>query len=117
VSWNVYAAVYVGFAWATSATAIAFLFVAYGLHFGLAAGAQKALVAELVPESGRGRAFGLYHLCVGLCALPASALFGALYQYAGSGPAFLTGASLALAAAALLPFSLSRTKGSSPDQG
>ncbi|MGC9984025.1 MAG: MFS transporter [Polyangia bacterium] len=105
--WIAYAAIYAGFAFARSGWAIAGLFVIYGLHFALVGGAQKALVADLVPVEARARGFGMYHLCVGLAALPASLLFGLLYQRLGSGTAFLTGAGLALGAVAVLP--LSRT--------
>ena len=103
--WLVYAAIYAGFAHAQSAPAIIGLFLAYGLHFGLVGGAQKALVAEVVPAAVRARGFGAYYVCTGLAALPASVLFGLLYQHFGARPAFLTGAALALAAAAALPLS------------
>ena len=62
-------------------------------------------MAALVPAEARARGFGPYHLCVGLAALPASLLFGLLYQRLGPATAFLTGAGLALAAVALLPLS------------
>ena len=103
--WITYAAIYAGFAFARSGWSIASLFVVYGLHFALVGGAQKALVADLVPAEARARGFGLYHMCVGLAALPASLLFGLLYQRLGAATAFLTGAGLALAAVVMLPLS------------
>jgi MFS family permease len=103
--WITYAGIYAGFAFARSGLAIASLFVVYGLHFALVGGAQKALVADLVPPEARARGFGMYHMCVGLAALPASLLFGLLYQRLGAATAFLTGAGLALAAVVLLPLS------------
>ena len=115
LGWLVYAAIYAGFAFARSGPALLALFLAYGLHFGLAGGAQNALVAEVVPRAARARGFGVYHLCVGLAALPASLLFGLLYQRAGAPAAFLTGAALALAAATMLPLSLGQ-RGKQPDQ-
>jgi MFS family permease len=108
LGWLVYAAIYAGFAFVTSGPGIVALFIAYGLHFGLVGGAQKALVAEVVPAAARARGFGAYHLCVGLAALPASVLFGALYQWSGAPAAFLTGAALSLAAVVLLPLSRPR---------
>lgn len=105
LAWLGYAAIYAGFAATASALGIVVLFIVYGLHFALAGGAQKALVAELAPPSARGRAFGLYHAAVGIGALPASALFGLVYQRLGAPSAFLMGALLALAAALVLPFS------------
>jgi MFS family permease len=107
LGWLVYALIYAGFARATGARAIVALFVAYGLHFALVGGAQKALVAQLVPHAARGRGFGAYHLTVGLAALPASLVFGRLYQSLGAGTAFLTGAALALGAVLVLPLSRS----------
>jgi len=100
--WLVYAAVYVGFALIESLPALVATFLAYGLYFGLTEPVEKAWVAELAPAAHRGRAFGVYHGAIGLAALPASLLFGVLWQRFGSGAAFLTGAGLALAASALL---------------
>jgi MFS family permease len=105
LGWLVYAAIYGGFAVAESASAIVVLFVAYAFHFGLVGGAQKALVADLVPAAARARGFGAYHVCVGLAALPASAIFGLLCQTQGNAVAFGAGACLAALAAGLLPFS------------
>jgi dipeptide/tripeptide permease len=50
----------------------------------------------------RGSAFGLYHLVVGIGALPASLLFGLIWQKAGPAAAFGMGAGLALLASMLL---------------
>jgi MFS family permease len=105
LGWLVYAAIYTGFAVVRSGVGVALLFAAYGLHFALVGGAQKALVADLVPPDVRARGYGAYYLCVGLALLPASALFGVLYQRLGAGPAFGTGAVLSLLAIALLPLS------------
>ena len=97
--WLLYAAVYAGFAAATRDWHVWALVAAYGLHFGLTEGAEKALVADLVPAHARGAAFGWYHLTVGLAAFPASLLFGAVWDRRGAAAAFALGAGLALAAA------------------
>jgi MFS family permease len=47
----------------------------------------------------RGAAFGWYNLTIGLAALPASLLFGGLWQAYGAQTAFITGAGLAMVAA------------------
>lgn len=104
-AWVVYAGVYAGFAFATTLTEIVVLFAVYPLYYALSGGAEKALVADLVPAAWRARGYGLYHLCVGLMLLPASALFGAIYDASGARTAFATGAGLALLGAALLPLS------------
>ncbi|MDP1861836.1 MAG: MFS transporter [Gemmatimonadaceae bacterium] len=97
--WLVYAAVYLGFAAAGTPWHIWALFLAYGVFFGLTEGAEKALVADLVPTNARGRAFGWYNLSIGLGALPASVLFGALWDRWGAPAAFTLGAGLAGVAA------------------
>jgi predicted MFS family arabinose efflux permease len=100
--WLVYAVVYVLFGLASETWHIWVLFGLYGLHHGLTEGAERALVADLVPASVRGTAFGAYHFTVAVGALPASIAMGALYEWAGPLPAFATGAALAAAASAVL---------------
>ena len=97
--WFLYAAVYLGFALASAAWHVWALFVAYGLHFALCEGAEKALVVDLAGRVRGGRAFGLYHGVTGVMLLPASLLAGALWQWRGPLPAFGLGALLALVAA------------------
>lgn len=98
--WLLYALVYSGFALATSTWHIWALFALYGVVFGLSEGTEKALIADLVPASVRGRAFGWYHATIGLAALPASIVFGAVWDRYGASAAFLMGATLALVASA-----------------
>jgi MFS family permease len=100
--WLVYAAVYLLFARATHAWHAWALFAAYGIFFGLTEGTELALVADVVPSARRGAAYGWYYLAVGVGALPASLIFGLLWDRFGSPVAFSTGAGLSLAAAVLL---------------
>jgi MFS family permease len=102
--WLVYSAVYLGFAFASATWHAWALFIAYGVYFGLTEGVEKALVADLVPASVRGAAFGWYNLTIGLAALPASLIFGGLWQVYGAATAFVVGAGLALVAAVGLLF-------------
>jgi MFS family permease len=104
--WLVYAAVYAGFAFVDAQWQVWALFVVYGLFFGLTEGPEKALVAGLAPAGLRGSAFGAYHAAIGLAALPASVVFGVVWQSFSSRAAFGMGAGIALAAALLLPFAL-----------
>jgi MFS family permease len=97
--WLVYALVYAGFAGATATWHAWALFIAYGLYFGMTEGVEKALVADLVPSTARGAAFGWYNLTIGLAAFPASLLFGGIWQAWGAPAAFFTGAGLSLVAA------------------
>jgi MFS family permease len=107
--WSVYGLVYVGFAAAGAAWHIWALFLAYGLFHGLTEPTEKALVAGLVPEARRGQAFGEYHFAIGIAALPASVLFGVVWDVWGAEAAFLLGAGLAGAAALALPLALRGT--------
>jgi MFS family permease len=97
--WLLYALVYFAFARATQAWHGWALFAVYGVYFGLVEGTEKALVADVAPAGRRGTAFGWYNLAVGLGALPASLLFGAVWDRFGPAAAFQLGAALALAAA------------------
>jgi MFS family permease len=100
--WIVYAAVYLLFAHATTAWHAWALFAVYGLYFGLAEGPERALVSDLVPGGRRGTAFGWYNLSIGIAALPASIVFGLIWDHRGSGAAFTFGAIVAGLAAVVL---------------
>ncbi|MDQ3518595.1 MAG: MFS transporter [Gemmatimonadota bacterium] len=97
--WLLYAAVYFAFARASASWHAWALFATYGIYFGLTEGVEKALVADLVPAARRGAAFGWYNLAIGLGALPASLIFGAIWDRAGAPAAFTFGAFMALIAA------------------
>jgi MFS family permease len=96
--WLLYAAVYAGFAMATASWHVWALFALYGVVFGMSEGTEKALIADMVPSAIRGRAFGWYHATIGLAALPASVLFGAVWDRYGASTAFIMGAVLAVMA-------------------
>jgi MFS family permease len=97
--WLLYAAVYAAFALASTPWHVWVLFVIYGLFYGLTEAPEKALVALLSKDDHRGAAFGAYHFAVGIAALPASIIFGVLWQRFGAAHALFTGAALALLAA------------------
>ena len=97
--WFVYALAYIGFAFATTSLHIWLLFAFYGLFYGLTEGVEKALIADIVSPAERGGAFGWYNFAIGVGALPASLLFGFLWQHWGAQPAFVCGAGLACLAA------------------
>jgi MFS family permease len=109
--WGVYAIVYLGFGVATSAPAIWGLMALYGVYHGLTEGTEKALVADLAGEHERGWAFGWFNLVLGLSALPASLLFGALWDWRGASVAFGFGAAMAGLAALLAAVSLPTAEG------
>ncbi|RKZ25275.1 hypothetical protein DRQ20_05480 [bacterium] len=100
--WLVYALIYLGFGLSDRDWHIWLLFALYGIYFGLTEGVEKAFVADLAAKEERGTAFGLYHLCVGLSALPASVVFGYIWQQFGELYAFLFGAALSFIASFIL---------------
>jgi MFS family permease len=100
--WLLYAAVYYAFAWAGAPWQAWALFAVYGIFYGMTEGTEKALVADVVPRARRGAAFGWYNLAIGLGALPASLIFGWIWDRSGSSSAFMFGATLALVAALLM---------------
>jgi MFS family permease len=101
--WVYYAIVYAAFAASESPAALAAIFMAYGLFYGLTEGVERALVSDLVPPAQRGVAFGLYNAAVGVTALPAGLLTGVIWQAYGRAAAFGFGAGMAgLGALALI---------------
>jgi len=100
--WILYAAVYAGFAFATHQASLWVLFLVYGIYFGLAEGAEKALVADLVRPEQRGTAYGLYNLAFGITVFPASLLMGMIWDWKGPAIAFLVSAFMGATAALLL---------------
>jgi MFS family permease len=100
--WLVYAVVYVGLGIADRPWHVWALFVVYGVFYGLTEPVEKALVSDLVKRSARGRAFGVYNFVVGVAALPAGLMTGALWRAWGPAVALGTGAALAAAASVAL---------------
>jgi MFS family permease len=106
--WLAYGFVYLGFALAGTGWQIWMLFGFYGFYYAATEGVSKAFVADLVPDSQRGTAYGLFNAAVGLTAFPASVIAGLLWQglgaWAGFGASapFLFGACLSLLASLLL---------------
>jgi MFS family permease len=102
IGWVVYSLVYLGFALVTNAVAFVALFLIYGVHFALAEGSEKALVADLTPMHQQGTSFGLYYGVLGVGMLVASIAFGIVYDRVSPAAAFIMGSALSAAAAVLL---------------
>jgi len=100
--WLIYALVYAGFAFVSSAWQCWALFIIYGTYFGLTEGVEKAMVTDMVSPRRRGTAFGLYNLAFGITVFPASLLFGLAWDTFGPTTAFLASAVVSLAAMALM---------------
>ncbi len=80
------------------------IFACYGIFLAATEGVEKAFVADLAPVDKRGSAFGWFNLTAGVLLLPASILFGWIYQGASPFLAFSFSAACALMAAFLLKY-------------
>jgi MFS family permease len=78
------------------------LFFGYAMFYALTEPAEKTLVANLVGQESRGLAYGWFNCAIGIATLPASLVFGALYERCSALTAFGFGAGLALLAALIL---------------
>lgn len=100
--WFVYAAIYLAFALASEAWQAWVLFLGYAIFYGLTEPSEKTLVSKLVGAERKGLAYGWYNFAIGIATLPASVIFGTLYDHYGSLPAFGWGAAMALVSVVLL---------------
>jgi MFS family permease len=103
--WTGYAVLYA--ALGTTRIDAAMLWVAfplYGLVTAAIEGSERALVADMVPAGQAGTAFGWYYLVTGLLLLPASAIFGALWERGSPLFAFGFSATCAILAILVLPW-------------
>lgn len=80
------------------------LFAFYGLFMAATEGAEKAYVADFSPPERLGTAYGWFNLVTGFMLLPASLLFGSLWQILGFRPAFAFAAICSLLASLLLKY-------------
>ncbi len=115
--WFIYILVYAAMPHALRLETACVLLIVYGAYYGLTEGAQRAMVAGLVPAGSRGKAYGLYHGAIGLAALPASFLFGVFWAELGPETAFSIGATLAAAALLLLVLYPGLREANSPQAG
>ncbi len=100
--WIVYTLVYCGFAAASSPAHVWILFCCYGLFYGLTEGGERAILADYAQAGERGKAFGWYYFVTGLGVLPASLLFGWVWQTQGASTAFFLSAGISAIASFLL---------------
>ncbi len=112
--WALYALVYVAFAFVDGVPGFAVVLAVYAGFYALTEGTERALVADLAPASKRGTAFGIFHGVIGLAALPASLLFGAIADATSLRTAFLIDAGIAGVAAVMLGVLLASTRRGAP---
>ncbi len=98
----VFALTYAGFAFIRGRMAMVLVFAVYGFYTAMTAGVERALIAEISPKELKGTMLGLHATIAGVALLPASMVFGLLWNRFGPQVPFLFGASLSLLATVLL---------------
>ncbi|MCL1819453.1 MAG: MFS transporter [Oscillospiraceae bacterium] len=98
----VFAAVYLGFAFAFNQPFLVLMFVMYGAYTAMTTGVERAYIAEIAPPELKGTMLGLQSTVAGIALLPASIIAGALWNAFGAAVPFIFGAVLSLAAAFVL---------------
>ena len=105
VSWCAFVVFYFGMSLdGISIYSLLVLFGLYGLFKAATEGVEKALVADLAPAGLTGTAFGWFNLVSGVMLLPASLIFGWIYESYSPTLAFLFSGSCALIAMLLMAF-------------
>ena len=103
--WLLYAILYAVLGWMGGALPVVWLvFAVYGVFLAATEGVEKALVADLAPAEQLGTAYGWFNLTAGAVLLPASLLFGWLWQSVSVATAFSFSAICASLALILLRF-------------
>ena len=101
--WTSYAALYLAFALVPSSiSALVLMFGGIGLVSAATEGVEKALVADVLDPAQKGSAFGWFYLASGLPLLPASWLFGEIWERVSPLAAFSASALCAAFAALLM---------------
>jgi MFS family permease len=101
-AWSIYAVAYAGFAIVGAGAPVVFLWLIYGVYYGVNDAVGKALVADLAPPERRATAFGIVNAVVGFALLPASLIAGLLWDAIAPSAPFWFGAACAAAAVVLL---------------
>ncbi len=101
LGWLAYAVCYLGFGLAQASVHIWLLFGFYGLYYATTYGVAKAFVADMVPSTHRGRAYGIYNTAIGLVSLPASIIAGVLWERIHPSAPFFFGSAVSVIACLL----------------
>ncbi len=100
--WLLHAGVLAGLALATQPWHACVGFAIMAVFYALTEPAQRKFVGQLAPKDVAGAAFGRFHFVIGITALPASVIFGKLYDVGGAMVAFSYAATLSVLAIAVL---------------
>ena len=91
----------IGFAVFGSLASFTILFASYGVSYAIIDGNQRAFVSELSSKSLKAMGLGAYHTIIGLIALPAGLIAGALWESFSPAVTFIYGSIMSFFAIAL----------------
>jgi len=106
LGYALFALVYFSLASASSSWMMIASFVTLGLYVAATTGVERAFIAEIAPRELRGTMLGLHSTVVGIALLPASIIFGLLWNQFGPTVSFAFGGVMAAIAALVLLFFL-----------
>jgi len=116
--WGMRAALLAAMPWFVGRTPeVVALFMLYAAAAASTEGAERALIGDIADPASRGTAFGLYHMLVGLLALPGALWFGTVWQSVNMQTAFSLSAVLTLTATALFARQARRAQAHWADTG
>ena len=110
IGWLVYASVYFLLGTVSNKHLVVLLFLLYGVYYSITEGAERAYIADNIKTKMRGRAYGYYNFAISITSLPASLLFGYLWDKFSYTIAFYTGAFFSMVAIFILLLSSERIK-------
>ncbi|HSA59101.1 MAG TPA: MFS transporter [bacterium] len=102
LGWILFSVIYAGFAFNGSLPIAWGLIAAYGFHTGLIEPAERAYPATVATSEVRATTLGWYYFAYGMGLLPASLLFGLIWDHVNSRFAFLLNAGLTVVTTMLL---------------
>lgn len=76
MGWFLFSLVYAFFGYLENIAGLVFVFLVYGLFFGLSEPSERAIVSIIANKKRMGSSFGIFNFSVGLAALPANLIFG-----------------------------------------
>lgn len=118
IGWTLFIVVYLGFAVLKDLPGAWLLMAIYGVHMGIIEAAERSYPALLVSSEERASALGWYYFAYGMGLLPASLVFGFVWNHWGDSVAFLLNAGLTLLVLLMLPWLPSSKPGAGkPESG
>lgn len=102
VFWFLRAAIVVVIPWFSGVYAAVGLFFVYSMAVAGSEGAERALIGDSAAQHAKGAAFGLFHMVIGVAALPGAVLFGAAWELLGPAAAFTLSAAIMTLSAVIM---------------